>query len=277
MREILLLATLVYTCWGYPLEHNYQEDIAHLQDEVNFLKANLTAVWERLHEHDELHRAAQHHERRPLRSVVRETRRYRVTFNFFMDIPDHPGGDGEVDVQEVDRTIPVRSVVRQTRDFNVTMNFFLDVPDHPPVEPTPTPPTPVRTAVRQNYRWRVNFSIFMDIPDQPGQPGAVTAQVVDPNQPIRSVVRETRQFRAHLNFFVDAPEHEEPIRSVSRDTRDHTVHMDFFMHIPETPGGPNAAFHPNFNGTQAVTSVTRETRHHNVHLDFFLDIPLDHQ
>ena len=80
-------------------EHNYQEDIAHLQDEVDFLKANLTAVWERLHEHDELHRAAQHHERRPLRSVVRETRRYRVTFNFFMDIPDHPGGDGEVDVQ----------------------------------------------------------------------------------------------------------------------------------------------------------------------------------
>ena len=50
----------------------------------------------------------------------------------------------------------------------------------------------------------------------------------------------------------------EPIRSVSRDTRDHTVHMDFFMHIPETPGGPNAAFHPsewpkmdskNFNNT----------------------------
>ena len=82
------------------LDHNYQEDIAHLQDEVNFLKANLTAVWEKLHEHDELHRAAQQQqERRPLKSVVRETRHFRVNFNFFMDIPDHPGGDGEVVVQ----------------------------------------------------------------------------------------------------------------------------------------------------------------------------------
>nr|ANB49596.1 segon [Crassostrea brasiliana] len=274
MRELLLLlAALVYSSRGYPVEHNYQEDIAHLQDEVNFLKANLTAVWEKLHEHDELHRThvePTHHERRPLRSVVRETRRFRVTLNFFMDIPEHPGEDGAVVVQEVDRNNPVRSVLRQTRDFNVSMHFFLDVPEHPHEEPTPTP---VRTAVRQNSRWRVNFSLFLDIPEHPGQPGAVTTQVVDPSQPVRSVVRDTRQFRVHMNFFVDAPEHHAPVRSVSREVRNHTVNMDFFVNIPQTPGGPHAPFHPNFDGTQAVSTVTRETRRHSVHFDFFLDIP----
>lgn len=276
MTHLLVFAILICSCWGFPIdEATYRADISHLQDEVNLLKDNLTAVWERLNEHDELHRTAAttdapHTGPQPIRSVVRETRRYRVRLNFFMDIPEHPGDDGTVVVQEVDRNNPVRSVLRQTRDYNVTMNFFLDVPEEPVHA---REPTPVRTAVRQNSRWRVHFNIFLDIPEHPGQPGAVTTQVADHRMPVRSVIRETRDYRVHLDFYVHAEDRLEPVISVSRQTRDYNVNMNYFVNISDTPGGPAGAIIPVFNGTSPIRSVTRQTRRYTVHFDFFMDIP----
>uniref|UniRef100_K1QPY8 Extracellular superoxide dismutase [Cu-Zn] n=1 Tax=Magallana gigas TaxID=29159 RepID=K1QPY8_MAGGI len=270
MTQLLVFAILICSCWGFPVdEATYRADISHLQDEVNLLKANLSAVWEKLHEHDELlHVTTAAPHTGPIRTVYRNTRRFRVKLNFFMDIPDHPGDDGSVVVQEFDRDHPFKSVLRQTRDFNVTMNFFLDVPDEPVHEPTP-----VRTAVRQTSRWRVHFNIFLDIPEHPGQPGAVTTQVVDPNTPVRSVIRETRDFRVHLDFFVDAEDTPEPVISVFRETRDFNVNMNFFVDISDHPGEPAGAIIPVFNGTSPIRSVTRTTRRFIVHFDFFMDIP----
>jgi hypothetical protein len=62
---------------------------------VNAIKANLSAVWEKLHEddvRDGVTSADDDHddEHQPIKSVVRETRNYRVNLNFYLDIPDHP-------------------------------------------------------------------------------------------------------------------------------------------------------------------------------------------
>ncbi|XP_048756188.1 extracellular superoxide dismutase [Cu-Zn] [Ostrea edulis] len=88
---ILVLAALFYVAPGRAVDCS-QGDISHLQDEVNFLKANLSAVWEKLHEDDIRDGAvsAEEEEDHPVKSVVRETRNHRVNLDFYLDIPDHP-------------------------------------------------------------------------------------------------------------------------------------------------------------------------------------------
>lgn len=101
---IKVMRTWFSTFYMFPCldEATYRADISHLQDEVNLLKANLSAVWEKLHEHDELlHVTTAAPHTGPIRTVYRNTRRFRVKLNFFMDIPDHPGDDGSVVVQGI--------------------------------------------------------------------------------------------------------------------------------------------------------------------------------
>lgn len=82
----------------------YRVDILYFQDEVNFLKVNLSVVWEKFYEYDEFfYVIIVVFYIGFIRIVYRNIRRFWVKFNFFMDILDYLGDDGSVVVQGIQK------------------------------------------------------------------------------------------------------------------------------------------------------------------------------
>ncbi|XP_061179992.1 uncharacterized protein LOC133188538 isoform X2 [Saccostrea echinata] len=231
---ILVVVSLAYLVAGRP----FQTEISHLQDEVQFLRSNLSALWEIVHEHDQLHGIVR--PPRPYRSVVRETRNHRVHLHFHLDIPgSHPGQEDDCH----NELNPVASVTRETREHRVNMDFYMNIPDHPATDP-------VRSVERETEEHHVNMDFFLDIPyHTPPHDYVVTSSDSDHDVcPMRSVVMETTHHMVSMDFFLDVPDHpsEDEDRHVAT-TEDQELH---YAHCQMEPN-PNqlASLHHHVHGS----------------------------